>query len=117
MRYGDAVALTDLPLDDLRTSRPDVAEPEDFDAFWERTLSESRALRTPSTLVPAETPIDQLIVEDLTFSGFGGEPIRAWVTRPKDETPRAAVVQFIGYGGGRGLAGVFRHLPDSQESA
>ncbi len=105
MRYGDAVALTDLPLDDLRTFRPDVAEPEDFDAFWERTLSESRALRTPSTLVPAETPIDQLIVEDLTFSGFGGEPIRAWVTRPKDGAPRAAVVQFIGYGGGRGQAG------------
>ncbi len=105
MRYGVAVALTDLPLDDLRTFRPDVAEPEDFDAFWERTLTESRALRTPSTLVLAETPIDQLIVEDLTFSGFGGEPIRAWVTRPKDETPRAAVVQFIGYGGGRGLAG------------
>lgn len=105
MRYGDAVALTDLPLDDLRTFRPDVAEPDDFDAFWERTLTESRALRTPSTLVPAETPIDQLIVEDLTFSGFGGEPIRAWVTRPKDESPRATVVQFIGYGGGRGLAG------------
>lgn len=109
MRYGDPVALTDLPLEDLRTFRPDVAEPDDFDAFWRRTIDEARALASAPILVAAETPIDQLVVEDLTFSGFGGQPIRAWVTRPHDRAstskPRPAVVEFVGYGGGRGIAG------------
>ncbi|MFP3822103.1 histidine kinase, partial [Bacillus sp. SIMBA_008] len=34
------------PLDQLRSFRPDVAEPADFDDFWARTLAESRALAT-----------------------------------------------------------------------
>lgn len=99
------MALTDLPLDQLRSFRPDVAEPADFDDFWARTLAESRALAAPPTVEPAATPITQLIVEDLTFSGFGGEPIRAWITRPRVDGPLPTVVEYIGYGGGRGLPG------------
>ena len=99
------MALTDLPLDQLRSFRPDVAEPADFDDFWARTLAESRALAAAPVVVPATTPITQLIVEDLTFSGFGGEPIRAWITRPRVEGPLPTVVEFIGYNGGRGLPG------------
>lgn len=97
--------LTDMPLEDLRTFRPDVAQPADFDDFWDRTLTESRALATQATLIPAITPITEIIVEDLTFSGFGGEPIRGWVTRPRKEQKLPTVVEFIGYGGGRGIPG------------
>ena len=99
------VALTDLPLDLLRTFRPDVAEPAGFDDFWARTLAESRALAIAPDVRPASTPITQLIVEDLTFSGFGGDPVRAWITRPRTDQPLPAVIEFIGYGGGRGIAG------------
>ena len=99
------VTFTDLPLDQLRSFRPDVAEPADFDSFWARTLAESRALATAPQVQPASTPITQLIVEDLTFSGYGGEPIRAWITRPHSDSPLPTVVEYIGYGGGRGLAG------------
>ena len=52
--------LTDMPLDDLRTFRPEVAQPADFDDFWERTLAESRALATQATLSPAITPITEI---------------------------------------------------------
>lgn len=99
------MALTDLPLDLLRDYRPDVAEPADFDAFWERTIGEARAVAVEPRLEPAETSITELIVEDLTFSGFGGDPIRAWVTRPRTSEPLPTVVEFLGYGGGRGIAG------------
>ena len=99
------MALTDLSLEELETYRPAVAEPADFDAFWQRTITEARASATPPTLVTAETPVNRLIVEDLTFSGFGGDPIRAWVTRPDSEEPLPAVVEYIGYGGGRGIPG------------
>ncbi|MBO0979626.1 acetylxylan esterase [Microbacterium sp. SD291] len=99
------MALTDLPLDQLRSFRPDVAEPADFDDFWARTLAESRALAIAPELQPAETPISRLTVEDLTFSGFGGEPIRAWITRPRTDEVLPAVVEYIGYNGGRGIPG------------
>lgn len=97
--------LTDLPLDELERFRPAVAEPEDFDAFWQHTISQARSLQTAPELTAAVTPIDQLIVEDLVFSGFAGDPIRAWVTRPRTDAPRPAVVEYIGYGGGRGIPG------------
>src|SRR6185437_10768894 len=98
--------LTDLPFTSLVDFRPEVEEPADFDAFWESTLAESRAAGGDVVLTPATTPVTQLIVEDLTFPGFGGEPVRAWVSRPLHaDGPLPAVVQFQGYGGGRGLPG------------
>lgn len=97
--------LTDLPLEQLREFRPDVVEPSDFDRFWQDTLAESRAVGGPVHIVPAQTPIRELVVEDLTFPGFGGEPVRAWVTRPHGDAPRPTVIEYIGYNGGRGLAG------------
>ncbi|HOT34603.1 MAG TPA: acetylxylan esterase [Rhodoglobus sp.] len=95
---------TDLTLDELRTYRSAAEVPADFDEFWDRTLAESRAAGGDVILVPAESPVSELVVEDLTFAGFGGEPIRGWVIRPRDSQPRATVVQYVGYGGGRGLA-------------
>ncbi|MGH1523819.1 acetylxylan esterase [Leifsonia sp. L25] len=98
--------LTDLTLPELIDFRPEVEEPTDFDAFWEATIAESRAAGGEPVLAPANTPVTQLIVEDLTFPGFGGEPVRAWVSRPLHaDGPLPAVVQYQGYGGGRGLAG------------
>lgn len=95
---------TDLTLDELRAYRSAAEVPADFDEFWDRTLAESRAAGDDVILVPAESPVSELVVEDLTFAGFGGEPIRGWVIRPRDSQPRATVVQYVGYGGGRGLA-------------
>ncbi|WP_285114029.1 acetylxylan esterase [Leifsonia sp. fls2-241-R2A-40a] len=98
--------LTDLTHAELLAFRPEVQEPADFDAFWERTIAEARAAGGTPELTPADTPVTQLIVEDLVFPGFGGEPVRAWVSRPLHaEGPLPAVVQYQGYGGGRGLAG------------
>ena len=99
------VPLTDLPLADLRTFLPDVAEPADFDAFWRRTLDEARAAASDPVVVAVDSPVTELIVEDLTFSGFGGEPIRAWIMRPRTDEPRPAIVEYIGYNGGRGVPG------------
>src|SRR5690606_2779638 len=38
-----------------------------------------------------------------TFSGFDGQPVKAWLRVPKGVTgPLPAVVHYVGYGGGRG---------------
>jgi cephalosporin-C deacetylase len=96
--------LSDLTLPELREFRPEVPEPDDFDAFWADTLAEARALPQELTLAPAQGPITQLHVEDLVFRGFGGDPVRAWVIRPLSSGRLPAVVEFVGYNGGRGLA-------------
>lgn len=96
--------LTDLPLEQLRSYRPEVPEPEDFDDFWAATLAEARRAPGQATSTPADTPVTAVRVEDLTFPGFAGEPVRAWFLTPRGEGPFPCVVEFLGYGGGRGLA-------------
>lgn len=101
------MALTDMNLEELQAYRADVAEPADFDAFWADTLAEARAIPMEVTVEPIDTPFKLIDVYDVTFPGFGGDPIKAWLTLPHGaEEPLPAVVQYIGYGGGRDLPGV-----------
>lgn len=95
----------DLPLSELRTYSPEVREPADFDEFWGGTLAEARALDGVPTMLPVDMPMPHIEVFDVTFPGFGGDPIKAWFSRPlgaEDDLP--VIVQYQGYGGGRGLA-------------
>jgi cephalosporin-C deacetylase len=51
----------------------------------------------------AGTALRHADVFDVTFGGYGGDPVKAWLLVPHDPAPRGAVVvEFIGYGGGRG---------------
>ncbi|XTZ15670.1 acetylxylan esterase [Micromonospora echinospora] len=96
--------LFDLPLDELRRYAPVVAEPDDFDAFWRTTLREATAV--PVLVDVRAEPTDLRLVDtwDVTFAGFGGDPVRAWYTRPAGvDRPLPAVVEYLGYGRGRGL--------------
>lgn len=91
----------DLPLTELeRLSAVDPA-PADFDAFWSRTLAESRAADGAVELTPQRTAIEAFRVFDIRFPGFGGEPIGGWLIAPRE--PRGpAMVAFQGYNAGRG---------------
>ncbi|WP_029150403.1 acetylxylan esterase [Microbacterium indicum] len=96
--------FTDLPLDRLRQHTTADAEPADLDARWDATLAEARShdLDLRRERVDARLPL--VDVEDITYAGFGGDPIRAWYLRPagaKGDLP--IVVEYNGYGGGRGL--------------
>jgi cephalosporin-C deacetylase len=95
--------LSDLSLAELREYRPDVQEPADFDEFWARELAAARAVDTQPAFVPADTAMRHAEVLDVTFPGYGGEPIKGWLLLPRVLAARPAlVVEFIGYGGGRG---------------
>lgn len=103
--------LFDLPLAELETYSPTIVEPDDLDAFWATTLAESRAaggdLAETVRLERVDAGLELVTVDDVTFPGFGGHPIKAWLVRPAGAAVDAAlpaVVEFIGYGGGRGLA-------------
>ena len=100
------MALFDLPLPELERYLPELDEPADLDEFWAATLAQTRAFDLDVRRAPHDAGLRLVDVEDVTFAGFGGHPIKAWVTRPAgsatDGSSLPAVVEFIGYGGGRG---------------
>ena len=96
--------FVDLPEAELRAYRSAQVDPADFDAFWGETLAASRAAAPAgAVLEPVDAGLRTLDVFDVTFPGFAGQPIRAWLRMPRGATgPLPAVVQYQGYGGGRG---------------
>jgi cephalosporin-C deacetylase len=76
--------------------------PDDFDAFWQATLAEARAKPLDLQMQAASTGITAFDVHDASFTGFGGNRVRAWVILPKGGAT-SCVVKYIGYGGGRSL--------------
>ena len=95
--------VSDLPLAELEKFSPEIHLPHDFDEFWKQTLAESRAHWQPPVLVKVESEITAFDVFDVTFSGFQGELIKAWYILPINTQPTMAVVEYLGYGGGRGF--------------
>jgi cephalosporin-C deacetylase len=97
--------MFDLPLAELRTYSPELPRPDDLDDFWSSTLDESRAAVEPPAYEKVETGLTLVDTYDVTFSGFGGDRIKAWLRVPAGTTDRLpTVVRYHGYGGGRGLA-------------
>ncbi|MBX3029973.1 MAG: acetylxylan esterase [Chloroflexi bacterium] len=93
----------DLAPEQLRTYVPDLSVPADLETFWTETLAETRAWPLDVTFVPVPTPIRLIETFDVTFRGFGGTPIRGWLAMPRGAAgPLPGVVQYVGYGGGRG---------------
>lgn len=98
------MALFDKPLDELRAYRPEPEEPADFDAFWKQTLDDTAAASAEPVAVPYDAGLATVEVHDVTFSGWAGQPVKAWLLLPRHRTgPLPAVVQYIGYNGGRGV--------------
>ena len=91
---------------DFDDFRPDLPEPADFDAFWEDSLAQARS-RGGAVKVERVTEQHQLRtveVDDVRFPGWNGEPVAAWLLRPRDaDGPLPVVVSYAGYSGGRGL--------------
>jgi cephalosporin-C deacetylase len=94
----------DLPLAELRAYDPALPEPSDLDAFWETTLTDVRAHPLAPSFIPVDTGLTAVETFDVTFAGFDGSPVRGWLHLPLGHEGRLpAVVEYLGYGGGRGL--------------
>lgn len=94
----------DWPLDQLREYDPPLTAPADLAGFWAETLTDRRA---GASYVRVESGLAAVETYDVTFLGFGGEPIRAWLhlpAQPLRSGQLPGVVQYQGYNGGRGLA-------------
>jgi cephalosporin-C deacetylase len=99
------VAQYDLPLDEMRAYTPDLWVPPDIAEFWAATLAEARTQPLDATFVPHDTGLTLIETFDVTFRGFGGSPVRGWLHLPRQRAGTLpAIVEYVGYGGGRGLA-------------
>lgn len=95
--------LFDLPFDQLRDYNPPRTEPADFDVFWQTTLGEARQHPLNASFTPVDFGLSTLDTFDVTFAGYGGQPVKGWFIIPKGaSSPLPGVVEYIGYGGGRG---------------
>ena len=93
----------DMPLEQLRTYLPKREEPQDFDSFWADTLAQARQSPLEARFEPVSTDLRLVDVFDVTYNGFGGQPIKGWFLLPRARSgPLPCVVEYIGYGGGRG---------------
>ncbi|WP_285240405.1 acetylxylan esterase [Pseudarthrobacter sp. MEB009] len=98
--------LFDLPLAQLRSYSSHVTAPDDFAAFWDATVEETRAFPLAPTFEPVENHLTVIDTFDVTFAGFGGAPIKGWLHLPAHRdagTRLPVVVHYVGYSGGRGL--------------
>ena len=85
------------------TYRPPRDEPADFDAFWAATLAASRARRAAPVVADVDDRPRDHRGGRRDLLGFDGQPIKAWLLRPAGRTgPLPTIVEYIGYGGGRG---------------
>ncbi len=95
--------LTDLTLEELTEYRPESRAPEDFDTFWDSTLAEARSKGGAVKADRVTGLLRTVDIDDVRFPGWNGEPVAAWLLRPRGaEGPLPVVVTYIGYTGGRG---------------
>ncbi|HTJ68633.1 MAG TPA: acetylxylan esterase [Actinospica sp.] len=98
------MALIDMSLAELREYRPERSEPTDFDQFWAATIEAARSHPIALEHTTVDNGLPLIAVDDVTFAGYGGQPIKAWLVRPAQAAgPLPCVIEYCGYGGGRGL--------------
>ena len=96
------MAFFDLSLKELQSYRPDRTEPADFDSFWKSTLEKTRSHPLNATFEKVDYGLVAQEIFDVTFNGFGGQPVKGWLILPTQRTVKLpCVVEYIGYGGGR----------------
>ena len=98
------MAFFDLSPDQLKAYKPERDEPKDFDAFWAGTLAETRKHPLNATFEPVDYGLATVETFDVTFNGYGGQPIKGWFLLPRQRAAKIpCIVEYIGYGGGRGF--------------
>lgn len=89
--------MTGLTLDELFALRSETPKPDDFDAYWDRALTELDEIPPCAQLVPAGPDVPGFRCADLWFTGIGGARIHARCVLPCDGRRHPAVLHFHGY--------------------
>ncbi|SEG95174.1 cephalosporin-C deacetylase [Actinacidiphila yanglinensis] len=97
------MALFDLSLSELHEYHHTPEPPADFEEFWTRTLAEADTFPLAPRFVRHDAALPNVAVYDVRFAGWGGDEVHAWLLVPGAAPgPVPCVVQYLGYGSGRG---------------
>lgn len=94
--------LTDLDEAGLWEYRSSYRAPAGFGEFWHRTLEDAAEIPLDVRFEQVETGLRTVEVYDVTFAGYAGHPVRAWLRVPRLPGPDPA--------------GEHRYLPESSSS-
>lgn len=87
----------DLPLDQLKTYKPELTKQPDFDAFWDRTIARLGEVPAQAELTPFRYPSLRVNVARMQFLGFNHAPIEGWYAVPHSDAPLPGLAVFHGY--------------------
>jgi len=97
--------LVDKPLPELYAYKGLNPKPADFEAYWDSSLAEMKALDAKVELKPAEFQVPNAECFHLTFTGVAGARVYAKFYRPKGAKAGSklpALCLFHGYSGSSG---------------
>jgi cephalosporin-C deacetylase len=96
------MASVDWPYDQLVKYTPELTVQDDFDHFWDEQLWRSAEVPLNATFAEVTDSLPLARVYDVAFDGVDGVRVHGWLVTPRQvDQPLPAVVQFIGYTGGR----------------
>ncbi len=87
----------DLSLEELRRYKPELTRQPDFEEFWEATKKELADIPVEYELKPYDYPVKGVKVSRLSFSGFMGARIDAWLAVPDTPGKHPGLVLYHGY--------------------
>ena len=94
--------IVDMPLAQLKAYAGINPKPADFDAYWDASLAEMRAIDPQVSLEPAAFSALGAECFDLYFTGVHGARVHAKYLRPAGKQSCPAVLLFHGYTGNSG---------------
>jgi cephalosporin-C deacetylase len=86
-----------MPLEQLRQYKPSLYKQEDFQAFWDATLSASEKQPLNAELIPYDLPVRGIECFAVRFDGFGGGRLAGWYVRPDVRGKCPGLCWYHGY--------------------
>lgn len=101
--------LLDAKVKEFSEYFPPLTKRDDFDAFWEETISHTKNVPMNPTWVKTDYPTDNVTVYDISYNGFDETRINGWYIVPsflkKDKYP--CIIIYHGFNGSRETPTVF----------
>ncbi len=95
--------VLDMPLSELRNYTGSSPCPRDIDVYWDKALSDMKAIDANVIITAADFNCDFAACFDLTFTGLGGSRVYAKLLKPLNLTrPAPALLKFHGYSASSG---------------
>ncbi|MCS0791084.1 acetylxylan esterase [Cytobacillus firmus] len=97
----------DFPLNELKTYKPRLKKPEDFNDFWNKQRQLVKMSKTTCEMTLRSYPVKEVEVYDLYFQSWDSTPLKGIMVKPASKTEMPLMHIFHGYTGDCGLAADF----------